>query len=322
MAQVIANGSLDMRTIDFSWYWKNWVEGNVRTDWREEIFGTSYPDSSILHGAVGDAHYGLQYCGDMTFDDDGWATGGKINAIVEFAWQGAYDPVDPAWTVDDAWWVMVELNISAVAFEKAVKTGKKSDEQALIKAAFAGTDGLYLSDGDDYFNTYGGRDLLNGGGGNDTLFGGGGGDQLWGEDGDDKLNAGTGNDTLDGDYGADILTGGKGRDAFRYLAWDHSGNTLSEADVIVDFQQGSDRIEFHVADTSAAMPGDQGSFLWRGKRGISTSPEGELRYQQFDQRGTAKDITVIYGDIDTDPASDFMIVLKGLHKLTADDFVL
>jgi len=322
MAQVIANGPLDMREIDFSWYVKNWVEGNYRTEDPVEIFNESFPDSSILHGKDGEADFGLQYCGDITFGSDGWATSGRINAIVEFGWQEGQDPIHPAWTVDDAWWVMVEISISARAFEKALRTSGTSDEQALIKAAFAGTDGLYFGDGDDYFNTYGDRDLLNGGGGNDTLFAGGGWDQVWGDDGNDRLNAGAGNDTLEGGHGADTLIGGKGKDEFWFHAWYHSGNTLADADTIVDFRSSVDTIEFGFFDTSLALPGEQTDFVWRGAVGISTAPEGELAYKWLDHPDTGEEITVISGDIDADADSEFMIVLLGHHLLTRDNFVL
>ena len=320
MAQVIADGPLDMRTIDFSWYIQNWVDGLNRDD-PVQIFNESYPDSSILHGKDETADFGLLYSGNMTFGSDGSATRGRINAIIEFGWQEGYDPTDPDWTVDDTWWGIVEINISARAFEKAIRTKTTSDEQALIKAAFGGTDGLYLADGDDYFHTYGDRDLLNGGGGNDTLFAGAGGDQIWGDDGNDRINAGSGNDTLDGGLGADVLIGGKGKDEFWFFGPNHSGISIGEADTIADFDSSADTIKIAGFDTSAALPGDQTGFEWRGATGITTSAQGELDYEWLQHPETGADITVVGADIDADADSEFIIVLLGHHLLTRDNFV-
>ncbi|MDB2535385.1 hypothetical protein N9X70_05015, partial [Gammaproteobacteria bacterium] len=70
-----------------------------------------------------------------------------------------------------------------------------------------------------------------GSGGNDTLNGGAGDDTLYGEDGDD---------TLDGGAGADTYTGGAGIDVFTIKA-NNGGASISGADVITDFNYGSDR---------------------------------------------------------------------------------
>ena len=66
--------------------------------------------------------------------------------------------------------------------------------------------------------------------GNDILFGNAGNDWLRGRDGDDQIDGGTGSDTIITDSGLDqiILRIGDG------------GNTLSEADIITDFTDGSD----------------------------------------------------------------------------------
>ena len=68
--------------------------------------------------------------------------------------------------------------------------------------------------------------------GNDKLYGGSGNDTLVGNDGDDLLDGGTGTDTL---------TGGNGSDTFVIRSGDGS-NTLADANVITDFQNGTDLI--------------------------------------------------------------------------------
>ncbi|MDA7821933.1 hypothetical protein N9A37_04495, partial [Gammaproteobacteria bacterium] len=71
-----------------------------------------------------------------------------------------------------------------------------------------------------------------GSGGNDTLNGGAGDDTLYGEDGDD---------TLDGGAGADTYTGGAGIDVFTIKA-NEGGASISGADVVTDFTDGTDLI--------------------------------------------------------------------------------
>jgi Ca2+-binding RTX toxin-like protein len=72
-------------------------------------------------------------------------------------------------------------------------------------------------------------DKLDGGAGNDLLVAGGG---------NDMLDGGTGNDVLIGGYGNDELRGGAGADIFVMNAPVGAAN----ADVIRDFQPGTDRI--------------------------------------------------------------------------------
>ena len=66
--------------------------------------------------------------------------------------------------------------------------------------------------------------------GDDTLLGGAGRDRLFGNGG---------NDTLDGGTDADYLEGGTGSDTFVLCVGD-GGATIADADVIADFQDGTD----------------------------------------------------------------------------------
>ena len=79
-------------------------------------------------------------------------------------------------------------------------------------------------------------EVIEGGNGSDILRGGGGGDTLTGDAGDDTLSGGGGADVLEGGtFGFDRFSGGGGADIFVFY-------TRSGADVIRDFQDGSDRI--------------------------------------------------------------------------------
>ncbi|MEZ5870974.1 MAG: calcium-binding protein [Nitratireductor sp.] len=140
-----------------------------------------------------------------------------------------------------------------------------------------GVDQLWGQEDDDYLNGGAGNDDLHGGTGNDRLYGGddtdslfgeedkdtlygeGGGDVLNGGSGDDQLYGGDGGDFLFGDAGVDIINGGTGndqlyggtnglaipgeRDNFRF---DGPGWGI---DTIHDYEDGVDRIQFHITAT-------------------------------------------------------------------------
>ena len=70
-----------------------------------------------------------------------------------------------------------------------------------------------------------------GSGGDDVLNGGAGDDTLYGEDGDDTLGGGAGADTYTG-AGIDVFT----------IKANDGGATISGADVVTDFDDGTDLI--------------------------------------------------------------------------------
>jgi len=76
---------------------------------------------------------------------------------------------------------------------------------------------------------------------NNYIAGAGGNDYVAGGLGDDYLDAGTGHDYLVGGVGADILVGNAGQDTF-VLGPGAGGNALTLADVITDYQDGTDSI--------------------------------------------------------------------------------
>ena len=128
----------------------------------------------------------------------------------------------------------------------------------------SGNDALYGGDGNDTLNGGSGNDVLNGGSGNDSLNGGSGDDSisgldgndiLIGDSGNDTLDGGSGNDTFDGGNGSDVLKGGTGSDTFRFT----TASGINNADVITDFQSGSDKIEL-LLSLFANVKGSDGVF--------------------------------------------------------------
>jgi len=106
--------------------------------------------------------------------------------------------------------------------------------------------------GDNNANTLkgdGGADTLNGNGGNDILVASGNllagadsystNDNLYGGAGNDTLNGTAGDNILDGGTGADIIYSGSGSDTIVTRSGD-GGSSLSNADVVTDFTDGSD----------------------------------------------------------------------------------
>jgi Ca2+-binding RTX toxin-like protein len=96
------------------------------------------------------------------------------------------------------------------------------------------------SNGADNISGYGGNDILgghnagvsNGDDDNDILYGGAGNDILYGTAGANMMDGGTGQDNM---------SGGNGNDTFIIRSGD-GGSALTDADIIMDFQDGTDVI--------------------------------------------------------------------------------
>jgi Ca2+-binding RTX toxin-like protein len=173
----------------------------------------------------------------------------------------------------------------------------------------AGDDILSGQAGNDNLQGALGKDRLDGGAGNDSLIGG----PSAGTGGDnDVLAGGDGNDRLQGGIGLDRLSGGLGRDVFVFTKILDTASTLSKADVIQDFQRGSDLIDLSAIDAKAGSGNQAFHYVGAGAFGAA----GDLRaYVSAGQ-------TIIAGDIDGDGVADFRIRLDGVYSLTSSDFVL
>jgi Ca2+-binding RTX toxin-like protein len=111
--------------------------------------------------------------------------------------------------------------------------------------------------GDDFVFGGDGNDTLKGGAGDDEIFGEGDNDTIYGGLGDDLIDGGLSSDTIDGGKGDDTIIGGNGSDVLiggkdddtltggnggdTFVLSRHDGN-----DVITDFADGSDLIDFSV----------------------------------------------------------------------------
>lgn len=159
-----------------------------------------------------------------------------------------------------------------------------------------GRDVLDGAAGDDVLRGDRGNDVLSGDADADTLTGGAGADALAGEGGDDSLAGGVGRDRLSGGAGRDVLLGGA--DADRFIYADRSESLTGDADLILDFTRGADRLDVSGAGFSRLAAGEQ------------TTAADELAVRQEDER------TIVFNS-----QSDFEIVISGRLSLTADDFI-
>ncbi len=219
-----------------------------------------------------------------------------------------------------------------VTYEIAARQGTKGADSlkgsgyADVVGLLGGNDRFRGNGGDDVAHGGKGHDTIRGGSGNDTLYGGAGNDHLYGDAGHDVLEGGSGkdalsggssNDRLAGGAGADTLSGGAGRDQlnsgtdmfiFRSPA-DSPGKKAR--DVITDFKVGTDRIDLSAMDADRKVKGNQ-DFEFSMKAAAHS----------VWTVGGGKNNLVLRGDVDGDARADFEILLQGVGKLTADDFLL
>jgi Ca2+-binding RTX toxin-like protein len=115
--------------------------------------------------------------------------------------------------------------------------------------------------------------------------------------------------------GADMLTGGAGADQFRYLSTGDSG-LGANADRILDFVAGTDKLDFRIFDTDAATPGYQTpSFI--GTNAFVADGSAQVRWSDL-----GADLRVEV-DANGDGAADMHILLQGAgaQTLAASDFL-
>jgi Ca2+-binding RTX toxin-like protein len=131
--------------------------------------------------------------------------------------------------------------------------------------------------------------------GDDAITGTAGADRIHLGRGADVADGGAGDDVLIGGWGADRLAGGAGADRFVFAA-EHS--RADTADVLLDFESGSDRIDLSRIDTSLAWIGDA----------AFTGTAGELRFADGE----------LSADLDGDQLADLLIRVAGDPVSQAD----
>lgn len=154
----------------------------------------------------------------------------------------------------------------------------------------------------------------------ESVVGSSSGDTLTGDGDANIIDGGAGNDTITGGGGKDTLTGGADADTFRYL----SVSDVAKGEILGDFVTGVDKIDLSAIDaTRGSTPGSIDDFIIDGL-GTSKSPvaEGHISWYTVDKPGEANDRTFIRINVDTNSKIDMTIELKGIHNLSAGDFIL
>lgn len=183
----------------------------------------------------------------------------------------------------------------------------------------SGNDSLFGANGNDVLIGQDGDDSMRGGEGNDALSGGTGNDKLFGNNGSDTLQGDIGQDLLNGGAGRDFMTGGSGSDIFQFSGFSDSAVGVTR-DVITDFAQGSDKIDFDLIDANTSISGNQ-DFFFVGSQAFVAGVTGQIRaVAAFRADGTG--VTIVSGDTNGDRVADFEIQVSGTQNLSVTDFDL
>lgn len=154
----------------------------------------------------------------------------------------------------------------------------------------------------------------------ENVVGSGFADTITGDGDANIIDGGAGSDTITGGGGKDTLTGGADADTFRYV----SVSDVAKGEILGDFVAGIDKIDLSAIDaTRGSTPGSIDDFIIDGL-GTSKSAvaEGHISWYTVDKPGDANDRTFIRINVDTNSKIDMTIELKGLHALSAGDFII
>jgi Ca2+-binding RTX toxin-like protein len=132
--------------------------------------------------------------------------------------------------------VLINLDTKAVSYRLGVDiAGGVATGVDIGKDKLKGFENAGGGSGNDFINGSKAANYLYGNAGDDRITGGGGDDHLYGE---------ANNDSLIGGLGHDELSGGAGADTFIFTSFKDSTVAAKGRDVITDFQDGIDHINF------------------------------------------------------------------------------
>jgi Ca2+-binding RTX toxin-like protein len=112
--------------------------------------------------------------------------------------------------------------------------------------------------------------------------------------------------------GQDVLFGGDGVDTFMFST-NYQYQTPAQADRVMDFISGEDKLDFRSFDADLSIAGMQG-FTFIGDADFNTGflPPYQLRFENGR----------VEGNLDYDADADFVIELTGVSFLSTSDFLL
>lgn len=204
----------------------------------------------------------------------------------------------------------------------------------IVRAGY-GADTIFGGAGDDVIIGYGdaptkyAQSVEDGG---NLLFGDAGDDSIQGGIGRDLIVGGSGKDTIFGGGGVDTLAGGAGRDVFAF-AFGPNGSSSDTGvgpgnrDIILDFHEGTDRIDLRGYLNPFPGPDGQLPSIFLGDKPFEASLALQIRIQ-IEGGHTLVQLASYIGYPGPDvpppqPDRPFQeIELAGVHHLTAGDFIL
>jgi hypothetical protein len=210
--------------------WRSWEDFDLR---KLNLSNVQYADNYTSTSNIFVADYGNGYRDEfrgwgLTYGVDGYPTGGTVTSYHLKSYSGTVGSITGG-------------KMSAAALATAARTGTRTDDLAIYKAALSGHDTIKGYEGDDKLEGFAGNDKITGGSGKDKLYGGSGADTF----------------IYNSDYDA---------------AWQNGG------DVIFDFSKGQrDKIDLRRVDADIYSEGNQ-AFTFIGNQQFS-GKAGELRYE-------------------------------------------
>lgn len=185
--------------------------------------------------------------------DDGVANPGIIATDVE-ATNGVIHVIDG---------VLLPVSVSSILTQRGIDMDIGDDGNEQFSTG-RGEDFVDGNGGRDVVRTGTGDDVAIGGIGSDWISGAAGNDTLIGERGADRIYGGKGLDLIDGGEGDDWLFGGKDADTFVFRLG-------SDSDVIMDFDDGKDKIDLSGYD---AVDSFEDLHIVDGRLGITIELDG------------------------------------------------
>jgi Ca2+-binding RTX toxin-like protein len=174
-----------------------------------------------------------------------------------------------------------------------------------------------------------GADRLSGGGGDDRVYGGGGDDRASGDAGADTLAGGIGADTLSGGEGGDVFVFGRGVEPFTSAptAGLDGGVGPGNRDMVLDFEQGEDRLDLRLYANFFARPGVPAEPVFLGPDPFIASYAPQVRYEVEEGRTVVQ----VFAPLGNPPGGlpprvpggpGVEIELAGEYQLRVEDFIL
>ncbi|KRB24078.1 hypothetical protein ASD99_29450 [Mesorhizobium sp. Root695] len=128
-----------------------------------------------------------------------------------------------------------------------------------------------------------------------------------------------GRNTLVANDSVNVMVGGGGNDIFVFRSLESLANHGGPFDLIMDFQTG-DRIDLsRISDDNNDFASQKLFFAGAASAAPAELGAVTFNYQMLD---IDHEVTVVSGNLDSDPDDEFSLVLDGHHELTAQDFIL